>query len=172
MDIRNKSTKDLILEKQIGKVGLTAGAIGGSIGGRFISGRLLGGIGGALGGNIGAQWAASKLKTVEYTNNIVFMAPLSNAINYSYDMLSELQTLQQILNCDIVSDVPFLAAVVGGGFGNMNPTIVCLEFVPLDSVSTKIYISASAKEGLIKQKSSEKVCSLITNLLMKHSENI
>ena len=58
-----------------------------------------------------------------------------------------IETYGQIIN----KDEYMLYAIVGSGFSNMNPTILIIKIE-----NGNMYLKAAAKEGLIKQKSSEK----------------
>lgn len=157
----NNDLKNLILEEQIGKIGEEYGAIGG-----YIGGGALGSLAAGLGGSIGAKWAANKLKVFDFKDKIVYKFPIIDALNKSYDIIANLPNLIEFIDADINLGIVYLSAVIGSGFGQMNPTIICLEFIPDNATSTTIYISASAKEGLIKQKSAQKAVLCLKELLL------
>ncbi len=155
--VLGKSTKELLLEKELGGLGAKADSIGGKRGGKIMEA-----VCDALGGRFGAEWAAKKIATTEHRDSVVYESTVNNALANARIILSN---LGKLVDTKIESDTPFLAAVVGSGFMNMNPSVVCLEFVPADGARTKIIISATAKEGLIKQKTAEKVVAKLKSLL-------
>ena len=152
-----KTTKNLLLEKEIGQLGGKADSIAETSGGM-----IMGAVCDALGARLGAEWMAKRLKSSEHTDSVVYDSSLSNAVANARIVLSN---IGKIVDMEIDHAAPFLAATVGSGFLNMNPAIVCLEFISLDETRTKIVISATAKEGLIKQKTAEKVVAKIKGLL-------
>ncbi len=156
----DNNMKNKILEQHLGKIGEEAGAVGGSIGGG-----PFGRSGGASGGKSGATRAAKKLKTFDFKDKIEYNYPITDAISNSYNIVANLPNLIEIIEVDANTDIPYLSAVVGSGFGQMNPTIICLEYVSGNAASTTISISASAKEGLIKQKSAQKAVLCIKEML-------
>ena len=101
----------------------------------------------------GTKWSASKLKTIEYQESFIDEKTLAKSIEYSLLLLSD---MGEILNPPDNFSEPILTAVVGSGSMDLNPTIVFMQFIAIDEEQTEIHITASAKEGLIKQKSSEK----------------
>ena len=156
----NEELTNDILEKQLGKLGARAGAIGG-----FAGGGLLSSLGGALGGYAGPKWMASRLRTIEYKESMELSCPPEKAIKNATSVLVTMPHFIEWLHDADQSAVPFLAALVGSGFGGMNPTVVCLEFIPIDDGNTNVHIAAKAKEGLINQKSAEKAVKNIRKLL-------
>lgn len=62
----------------------------------------------------------------------------------------------RLVGGDPSSPYPTLRAVIGAGFRNMNPAVVEAEVVPASDGSTRITLTGTAKEGLIKQRSGEK----------------
>lgn len=105
----------------------------------------------AAGARLGAEWAAKRLKSERYDRSIAYTADLDTACQDVYEILAGMGEIIE------TSDEPLgIAAVVGSGFLNMNPTIVTATFEPEDDAATAIHLSAVAKEGLIKQKSAQK----------------
>ena len=106
----------------------------------------------------GAKWAASKLKTFEYRESFIDENPISKSIEYSLLLLSE---MGEIFSAPDDFTEPTLTAIIGSGSLELNPTIVFMQFIAVDEDHTEIHITASAKEGLINQKSSEKAAKRI-----------
>ncbi len=77
---------------------------------------------------------------------------------------------QRMMNVGSDLNNPALSAVIGSGFKNMNPAIVFLAFEAVDAMATNIHISGSAKEGLIKQKTAQKVVMRIAEELQNRSK--
>ena len=150
----DERTKNLILVKQLGKLGKeNTDFIVKSI--KSVTGNDISAVAPFISksGEFGTKWAASKLKTIEYRESFVDVNPISKSIEFSMLLLSD---MGEILNPPDDFSEPILTAVVGSGSMGLNPTIVFMQFVVIDENQTEIHITASAKEGLIKQKSSEK----------------
>jgi len=148
--------KNEILKKEIGKIGALEGALGGFIGGGILS---------SLAGAAGAQWAANKLPSIEYKDSMSKQCTVESVIETALSVIANMPNFIELINIRCDNTVPYLAALVGSGFGNMNPTIICIEFIPSDDKNTTLYLSATAKEGLIKQKSAEKAVKNLKILL-------
>jgi len=153
----NTFNNNKVLEKELGKVGLKSGVIGG-----FIGGGLLSAIGGAAGGRLGASWAASKLPTDEVHDKIVLQKNLTTSMTTVVQALSSMGT---IIDASQYTDYPVVSACCGSGFANMNPAVLCVEFVQSDNAETDLYISGYAKEGLIKQKTAIKAIEKLKSIL-------
>ena len=151
-----KSTKELLLEKELGQVGIKADSISGA------GGKIMGTVLDTFGGRLGTEWVSKKMATSEHSDTVVYGSGINNAVANVRVILTN---LGKMIDTKIESDVPFLAAVIGSGFLNMNPAIVCLEFISVDDTATQIVISATAKEGLIKQKTAEKIVVRLKKLL-------
>ena len=108
----------------------------------------------------------NKLHTIEYKENMELSCPPEKVIKGAASVLGAMPPFIEWLHDADQSAVPFLAALVGSGFGGMNPTVVCLEFIPIDDGNTNVHIAAKAKEGLINQKSTEKAVKNIRKLLL------
>lgn len=166
----DERAKEEIIKKQLGKIGGTSGFIGGAAGGVFRS--MLTGSGSygaaifaAYGGKNGAEWAASKLPTVEYTQSCEMRCSIAESMKTALTMIQEYPSFLQMLETDSEPNTPVLSALVGSGKANMNPTVVCMAFTPSGDNTTTVEIAGYAKEGLIKQKSSEKAVARIIELL-------
>jgi hypothetical protein len=68
---------------------------------------------------------------------------------------------------DVQSPYPTLRAVIGSGFLNMNPAIVCLEILKGDSSGCELSITAAAKEGIIKQHTASKAVQRVVSTFRK-----
>ncbi len=151
----DEQSKNRILEQRIGDAGERAG--------RWQDGHSdfrLDFFSQAAGGRLGAEWAAKRLKSERYDRSIVYTVDIDTACQDVYEILSGMGEIIE------TSDEPLgLAAVVGSGFLNMNPTIVTATFEPEDDEATAIHLSAVAKEGLIKQKSARKAVDRLIDTL-------
>lgn len=154
----NIFSKDTILKKELGKLGLKSGAIGG-----FKSSGLLGAIGGGLGGKLGAGWAASKLRTDEVHDKAVLQKNITSSMTTVLQALSSMGT---IIDASQYSDYPVVSACVGSGYANMNPAVICVEFVKIGDIQTDLHISGYAKEGLIKQKTAIKAIERLKSMVI------
>ncbi len=63
------------------------------------------------------------------------------------------------------SQCPKLSAILGSGFLRKNPTVVHVQVIGVDNDSCTLLVRGVAKEGLIKQRSAEKVVSRIVEFL-------
>lgn len=149
--------QDTILEKEIAKAGYKGGVIGG-----FIGGGLFSAISGGLGGKMGASWAASKLKTDEVHDTISLSKDMKDSIAFVLQALSAMGT---IMDASQYSDYPVISACCGSGYGNMNPAVLCVEFIQNGNGQTDLHISGYAKEGLIKQKTAIKAITRLKEML-------
>lgn len=144
VDIKN----DNILEREVGKAGSKGGAIGG-----FIGGGLLSAISGSYGGNLGAIWAANNMKTDEVHDKITLQKDLTTSMKAVSNALSSMGT---IIDASQYTEHLVVSACCGSGFFNMNPAIICVEFLQIGNAQMELYVSGYAKEGLIKQKTAIK----------------
>lgn len=87
---------------------------------------------------------SKKLPTI--SSNDVVTINKENPLEYCKSLIEQ---QGKILEYDEVGHK--LIAMVGSGFSDLNPTILVLSVI-----DNKVFISASAKEGLIKQHSAEK----------------
>ena len=151
-----------ILKDQLGKLGAGSGAAGG-----FVGGGLLSSLGGALGGYSGSRWVVALLRTIEYQKCMELPCTPEEAMHSAVSVLASMPSFNRWIHDAPHSTVPFFAAIVGSGFWQMNPTIVCLEVVPADNGNANVHIAAMAKEGLINQHSAEKAVKNIQELLCR-----
>ena len=155
-----------ILKDQLGKLGAGGGAAGG-----FVGGGLLSSLGGVRGGYSGSRWVAGLLRTIEYRECMKLPCSPEKAMQSAVSVLASMPSFNDWIHDAPHSTVPFFAALVGSGFWNMNPTIVCLEVVPADNGNTDVHIAAMAKEGLINQNSAEKAVKTLRELLCREGCN-
>jgi len=161
----DERTKNLILVNQLGKLGKENNDfIVKSV--KAITGNDISAVASFIskGSEFGTKWAASKLKTFEYRESFVDVNPIAKSIEYSMLLLSD---MGEILNPPDNFSEPILTAVIGSGSMNLNPTIVFMQYVAINEDHTEIHVTASAKEGLIKQKSSEKAVKRIITAFKK-----
>ncbi|MFE5494598.1 hypothetical protein ACFQ7Z_32210 [Streptomyces virginiae] len=144
--------EDLILTEALGAVG----AVGGGSGGRF-----------------GAKFAARRLKKdvheVELTVGGVSPA---EAAGRTADLLLRMGTPVRTAAAQPPEGVRVVRALVGGGFGNMNPVLVTVTLTPTPTgtgpEATEVRVRGAAKEGLIKQRAGEKTARQVATLLTQH----
>lgn len=152
-----KTTRDLLLQKDLGQVAGMADSVSGKLGGAFSG--ILGKISGA---GMGAEWAANRMMTAEYSAELFFPTSLKNAVNNARLILAN---IGRPVDLPSSPESPVLVAIIKGGFLNMNPAVVVLEFEAVEQNQTRMVLSASAKEGWIKQKTAEKVVARLIPLL-------
>lgn len=137
--------EDLILAEALGAVG----ALGGGSGGRF-----------------GAKFAARRLKKnvheVELTLGGVSPA---EAAARTADLLLSLGTPVRTAGAEPPSGMRVVRALVGGGFGNMNPVLVTVTLTGTGPEATAVRVRGAAKEGLIRQRAGEKTAHQVADLL-------
>ena len=97
----------------------------------------------------GARFVNKFLPTEAYAETLALKIAPEEALKLGFSVLSKLGKLES--NDDIKPPHPILKAVVGAGFLDMNPAIVRLEALDGDSGECELRISATAKEGLVKQ---------------------
>jgi hypothetical protein len=67
-----------------------------------------------------------------------------------------LSNIGQMLTEDVDHEKPTLRAVIGSGFLGLNPAVVEVSLDLVSDEITKVRVRATAKEGLIKQRTAEK----------------
>jgi len=142
------NSDDDILTNELGKVGELGGVMGKAAG---------------LGGSLGARFAAKFLPTETYSEKVSLKLAPEKALKLGYSVLAKLGKLQA--EDSIKPPYPFLKAVVGSGFLNMNPAVVYLEILEGDSAGCEVTITAAAKEGLIKQRTAAKAVQRVLSKL-------
>ncbi|RFF26894.1 hypothetical protein DZK25_11060 [Wenzhouxiangella sp. 15181] len=63
------------------------------------------------------------------------------------------------------SQYPKISGILGSGFLNMNPTLVHVEVIGIDTGCCLLLVSGAAKEGLIKQRSAQKAVNRLVDFL-------
>jgi hypothetical protein len=142
--------EEQLIKRELAKLGAAGGAAGGVIGG------VLGSIGGGIGGAAGAAWAQQYLPTIEVEQRFRAAVEPETVLKAAFDAM---QKVGKIVEPDSEEDnagLPTILAIVGAGFLNLNPAVVQFVIVAGEENQTEFQISAFAKEGLIKQKTSQK----------------
>ena len=116
------NSDDDLLARELGKVG----ELGGKLGGLFSDGSALGKAA-ALGGSLGASLAAKFLPTESYREKLSLSVAPEQALKLGFSVLTKLGKLQS--EHGNKPPYPFLKAVIGSGFLNMNPAVVYLEIL-------------------------------------------
>jgi len=150
-------TDDDILARELGKIGERGGTISGLLP------KVVG-----IGASQGARFTASLLPTETYTEKLPLRIGAEKALKLSFSVLTKLGTMQTETSTD--APYPLLKAVVKAGFLNMNPAIVYLEILQGDAGSCEITVTAAAKEGLIKQHTSEKAVHRVVSEIKQQFE--
>ncbi len=127
-----------ILVKELAK----AGAVGGFVYRDAIT---------AIAGAKGAAFAAQILPTVDHLHTVAYNGALENAIRAAFAALRNTAGFREFIEIVPAPEVLEFSAVIDSGVQYMNPAVVCVTFEYNDGENTKIHISGSAKEGLIKQ---------------------
>jgi hypothetical protein len=128
---------DEVLERELGKLS------------RQSSG---GGLYGAAGA-AGARWAAHRLSSSSAEATIDISMNPRDALSLVFGTLS---AIGQILTENVDDERPTLRAVIGSGFFGLNPAVVEVSLDTISDEITKVNVRATAKEGLIKQRTAEK----------------
>ncbi|MFD8578580.1 hypothetical protein ACFV1H_25010 [Streptomyces virginiae] len=140
--------EDLILTEALGAVG----AAGGGSGGRF-----------------GAKFAARRLKkNVHEVELTVGGVSPAEAAGRTADLLLRMGTPVRTAGAQPPDGVRIVRALVGGGFGNMNPVLVTVTLTGTGQEATEVRVRGAAKEGLIKQRAGEKTARQVSTLLTQH----
>lgn len=114
-----------------------------------------------LGRGPGARFAARRLKTVVHEQTVEL--PL--------DEVASLLRVRSVLSQygQLVSEPPLdpnlIQAVLGGGVGGLNPVVVTVTLATTRPGVSVLNIRTAAKEGMIKQHSSERMAARVSELL-------
>lgn len=111
--------------------------------------------------------AAKVLPAVNYQYSVTYKDSLENTVRTVYRAIAASDGYQKMIDIDGDFEIPVFSAIIGSGAMNMNPAIVCATIECMDDITTKIYISGSAKEGLIKKRTAEKAVLRIVEGLNK-----
>ena len=123
---------------------------------------------GGRGAQRGASFASRFLKTVAHEVGMTLPLSLEAATERLTTIFAELGR---------VLDQPpqpgagrrRIRAVAGGGAGGLNPVVITVDLEPGAVGGTSIALRAEAKEGIIKQRSAEKMTKMIVDRLASHS---
>ncbi|MFD6229224.1 hypothetical protein ACFWFZ_20480 [Streptomyces sp. NPDC060232] len=130
----------------------------------------MGAVGGGSGGRLGAKFAARRLKKnvheVEVT--LTGVSPAEAAARTA-DVLLRLGTPVRTAGAEPHAGVRVVRALVGGGFGNMNPVLVTVTLTGTGPQATAARVRGAAKEGLIRQRAGEKTARQVADLLTQRS---
>ncbi len=149
-------SSDDILSKELAKLGSWSGRLGSLLGGGDADA-------GEKVTSLSVQLTARFLATERYTEKFACAHPADKVLKYGYSVLSKLGAMQN--PPDAALPYPFLSAVIGSGFRNLNPALVYFEILESGDSSCVVTITGAAKEGLIKQHTAEKaVKRVITEL--------
>lgn len=113
----------------------------------------LGAIGGGEAGRHGAQFAARHLP------NDVFEATVEldvGADQATHMFGAGISAVGEDIDGDPGRANPVLRAIVPAGMMDLNPAVVEVEIVPVDPAHSRVILTGTAKEGLIKQHAGEK----------------
>ncbi|APU44846.1 hypothetical protein BSL84_31395 [Streptomyces sp. TN58] len=128
-----------------------------------------GAAGGGSGGRLGAKFAARRLKKNVHEVEVALPgASPAEAAARTADVLLRLGTPVRTADADASAGVRVVRALVGGGFGNMNPVLVTVTLTGTGPHSTAALVRGAAKEGLIKQRAGEKTARQVAALLTQH----
>lgn len=138
--------EDLILAQALGAVGAT---------------------GGGSGGRRGAAFAARRLKKNVHEVELSLGLSPSEAAARAADVLLRLGTPVRTAGAEPPAGARVVRALVGGGFGNMNPVLVTVTLTGAGPQATAVRVRGAAKEGLIKQRAGEKTARQVAELLSR-----
>lgn len=153
----NKNKVDDILAGEMKKLGAAAGGVGGLAAG------VVGSVAGAIGGGAGAAWVQQYLPTETCQEKACAPIDVETFLKTVYDVLDRTGKINMEFSAE--NSNPSVAAVVGSGFLNLNPTIVLCEVLHIEENKTIFQLTACAREGLINQKSAPKAVKRIMILM-------
>lgn len=132
----------------------------------------LGAAGGGSGGLLGAKFAARRLKkNVHEVELPLEGVPPAEAAARVAEVLLSLGAPVRRSRAELPAGVRVVRALVGGGFGNMNPVLVTVTLTPMSAPTgpgpqcTAVRVRGAAKEGLIRQRAGEKTARRVAGLL-------
>ncbi|WP_377273323.1 hypothetical protein [Peterkaempfera sp. SMS 1(5)a] len=134
----------------------TLGVVGASTGGK--------------GGQRGASFASRFLKTVAYEMGMTLPLPLEAATER---VTATFAAVGHVLDQPPEPETGLrrIRAVAGGGVGGLNPVVISAVLGPDEVGGTSLTLRAAAKEGIIKQRSAEKMTKRIADLLASHPDS-
>ena len=137
-----------ILVEEIGDAGARGGSLGGTLGGGIgggVAGAIGGAAGSAQGGAEGAKFAAKRLPTVDFQDSVVYEGSLEEAKKAVSNAIVGAAGYRRMVNIDSDSTNPSFFAVIGSGWGYMNPAVMCITMELAGENSTNIHIRSSER---------------------------
>ncbi|MFE7184476.1 hypothetical protein [Streptomyces erythrochromogenes] len=127
----------------------------------------LGAAGGGSGGRRGAAFAARRLRKNVHEVDLAVGLSQADAAARAADVLLRLGTPVRAAGAVPPAGARVVRALVGGGFGNMNPVLVTVTLTGTGPETTAVRVRGAAKEGLIKQRAGEKTARQVAELLSR-----
>jgi hypothetical protein len=121
--------------------------------------------GGGAGGRREAAFAAKRLKKNVHEIDVTLAMSLSIAADHVTGVLARAGHLLEVEGARPTAAEQVIRAIVGGGFGNMNPVLITVGLTDHGPEHTVASVRGVAKEGLIKQRAGEKTAKRIVALL-------
>lgn len=100
------------------------------------------------------QKASSKLPTIEFESYLISKYDLMNTFIKFKTVITSFKG--EIIYENSNQNDAYILCKIGSGFMNLNPAVVCIDLSNFDVTNHKVYIATYAKEGKIKQNSSQK----------------
>jgi hypothetical protein len=163
--------EDYVLAHALGELGSRAGGVGARAGAAFAGGTVPGRLSGSVGGGRGARMAARFLKKDVHEIPFDLAVPLSTAVDDVAEVLAGLGTpLPNGASATGASGQTddaeqVVRALLGGGFGNLNPVVVTVRLSAIDAERTRVVVRGAAKEGLFKQRAGQKTAVRVAQLI-------
>ncbi|WP_412074898.1 hypothetical protein ACLF6K_01960 [Streptomyces xanthophaeus] len=125
----------------------------------------VGAIGGGGGGRLGATFTAKRLRKNVHEIPLTLPVHVDAAADHVAGLLARLGNLLEAGSGADPDGRRVVRALVGGGFGNMNPVLVTVTLAAAGQQGTAVSVRGAAKEGLIKQRAGEKTAQQVADLL-------
>ncbi len=128
-----------------------------------------GSLGGGSGGRAGARFMAKRLRKNVLDLPLTLPAPPDAVAVHVTELLAGLGNLLHTGSPTAPEAPRTLRAVVGGGFGGLNPVVVTvtLSAAGRPGEGTAVSVRGAAKEGLIKQRAGEKTARQVASELVR-----
>ena len=146
---------DEILRRELGKLGAASAEIGSTIAGGDTERA-------ADGARRGVDWAMRHVADEVYEASVDFPGEPAETVKRCYDTLSR---LGRLTDSDKELDHPRLQAVIRSGFARLNPAVVQIDVQPTAGDTSHVTVRATAKEGLIRQRTAEKAVTRVVSAL-------
>jgi len=111
----------------------------------------------------GASLTARMLPNNVFEISMEINSPPELALEMAFSILSREGKITEDRRSD--PKEPAVCAAVGSGIWNLNPALVEVKAIPVSEDTTRVLITGTAKEGLIKQHAGEKAARRIADLL-------